>query len=49
MKRRVIRVRVQYLYEYSYMLCEDFYWAVRQSSAAQNLKPNASFIFLCVE
>ena len=29
-------------------LCEDFYWAVRQSSAAQNLKPNASFIFLCV-
>ena len=30
------------------LLCEDFYWAVRQSSAAQNLKPNASFIFLCV-
>ena len=29
---------------YSYELCEDFNWAVCQSSA-RNLKPNASFIF----
>ena len=30
------------------LLCEDFNWAVRQSSAAQNLKPiNASFIIFC--
>ena len=29
----------------SQKLCEDFNWAVRQSSAAQNLKPNAPFVF----
>ena len=48
---RMIRVQYSYRYRrvlYSHELCEDFYWAVRQSSAAQNLKPNASFIFLCV-
>ena len=39
--RVLVRVRVRVL------LCEDFNWAVRQSSAAQNLKPNASFIFFC--